>query len=320
MTSSENIKSTADMTLLKRGFGDVELPDIPDVPGMIKREEGQYLYWLGSNLYTGRGAAIEIGTWLGKSTLHLAAGLSSNRLANKLVCYDHFQWAGGANWSSKAKSPRTLEAGDDFMQDFLDNVADYSDLIDARRSKIENIEFDADNIELLILDAPKRAADIFAVMNGVADKVIPGHTIIAWQDFLHPASFEIPAVLADMAAFQTPAHIVDDGTMVGFQVEKRWTAADVTKAALGFRNWSLEECSVAWESWRSIVPTAAWPSFQSGLSMLLHDNGMIDEACRLLETIIDDKLCKARWQKWRKTSIPARYPRLFEAKFVDRTA
>lgn len=303
---------------LRQGFANISLPDLPDVPGMIKREEGQYLYWLTSQLYSGEGTAIEVGTWLGKSTLHLAAGIAANPKASKLVCYDHFQWAGGANWSTKAKSGRKRDAGDDFMPDFLENVADFEEIIDARRSKIKDVEFDPDPIEILVLDAPKRATDIAAVLNGASDRVILGKTVIAWQDFLHPASFEIPAVLAEMAAFERPIHVVDDGTMVGFQVEKLWTKADVTKAAIAFTNWSLEESHEAWDYWRAIVPERAWPSFQSGLAMLLHDKGMIDEACALLETIIDDKLCMARWQKWRKTSIPTRYARLFEPRFVDR--
>lgn len=318
MTSRTGSGHPTDATTIVRGFRDVELPDIPDVPGMIKREEGQYLYWLGSQFYTGRGAAIEIGTWLGKSTLHLAAGLAANPAADKLVCYDHFQWAGGANWSTKAKSNTSREAGDDFMPDFLENVADFEDLIEARRSKIKDIKFDAGEIELLILDAPKRANDIAVVLNEISAKVIPGHTVIAWQDFLHPASFEIPAILAEMAPFETPVHVVEDGTMVGFRVDGSWTKADVMKATLAFKNWNFEESRDAWENWRAVVPDKAWPSFQSGLAMLLYDNGMIDEACALLETIIDDKLCNARWQKWRKTSIPARYPNLFEPRFVER--
>lgn len=301
-----------------RSFDMVELPEIPDVPGMIKREEGQYLFWLASQSYTGRGAVVEIGTWLGKSTLHLAAGLRANPHVQDLVCYDHYQWAGGANWATKSNANVGREAGEDFMPDFLKNVADYADIIDARRSKIRDIAFDPGEIEILVLDAPKRAADIAAVLTGISSHIIPGETIIAWQDFMHPVSFEIPAILAELTEFQSPVHVVRDGTMVGFRIDKVWTDADVTRAAIAFRNWSLKDGTDAWRNWKSIVPEPAWASFQSGLAMLLHDNGLVEEACDLLETIIDDKLCMARWQKWRKTSIPARYPALFAQDFLRR--
>ena len=164
----------------------------------------------------------------------------------------------------------------------------------------------------------QNAIDIAAVLFGISKHIILGCTTIAWQDFMHPASFEIPAILAEMKEFQSPVHIVDDETIVDFRVNKFWTEADVTKATIAIRNWSLDDGINAWQDWKGIVPSYAWPSFQSGLAMLLHDCGMIDEAREVLDTIIDDKLCMARWKKWQDTSIPARYPALFGPEFLTR--
>ncbi|HIP80624.1 MAG TPA: hypothetical protein EYH07_19455, partial [Kiloniellaceae bacterium] len=56
-------------------FGDVELPPLREVPGMTSASECRYLYWLASSQLSGAGQLVEIGSWLGRSTMHLAAGL-----------------------------------------------------------------------------------------------------------------------------------------------------------------------------------------------------------------------------------------------------
>ena len=42
---------------------------------MLSPEECQYLYWLGRSAWTGQGDVVEIGPWLGGSTVCLAAGM-----------------------------------------------------------------------------------------------------------------------------------------------------------------------------------------------------------------------------------------------------
>src|SRR5258705_14025525 len=65
------------------------LPALPDVPGMINETEARYLYWLTSQAYAGAGAVVEVGTWLGRSTLHLAAGLQEAGFPCRLALFRH---------------------------------------------------------------------------------------------------------------------------------------------------------------------------------------------------------------------------------------
>src|SRR5262245_37306529 len=73
-------------------YDDVVLPPLPPVPGMVTDAECRYLYWLASTHYRGRGAVVEVGTWLGRSTLHLAAGLRDAGFPEALDCYDQYVW------------------------------------------------------------------------------------------------------------------------------------------------------------------------------------------------------------------------------------
>ena len=265
---------------VRRSFKSIEVPPMKDIPGMIKREEGQYLYWLTSEIYTGQGAIVEIGTWLGKSTSYLAAGLTTHRQPNTLICYDRYEWNGGATWVNKSGATVDRPAGDDFRPDFLANVAEFTDMIEARKSSIQDIKFELEQIEVLFLDAPIMAPEI--------------------------------------VAFQSPIHVVSDGTLVGVRVDKVWEQQDITSAASAFKSWTVDESFAAWEKWREIVPSAAWPSFQSGLAMLLETNGYIDEAQALLRTVIDDMLCFGRWNKWQNTATARRHPALFGPEFLER--
>jgi hypothetical protein len=52
--------------------------DPVSTPGMILEEETRYYEYVGG-LYEGRGEAIEVGPWLGKSTQHIMRGLSRKR-------------------------------------------------------------------------------------------------------------------------------------------------------------------------------------------------------------------------------------------------
>ena len=62
-----------------------------NMPGMITDEEARYYEYLGT-LYEGRGAAIELGPWLGKSTRHIVRGLRKTPRFKRLYVFDDFIW------------------------------------------------------------------------------------------------------------------------------------------------------------------------------------------------------------------------------------
>ena len=73
-------------------FADVALPALAPIPGQISEAERRFLYWLVRETYVGRGAVVEIGSWLGLSAAHLAAGLRDAGRAGALHCFDRFEW------------------------------------------------------------------------------------------------------------------------------------------------------------------------------------------------------------------------------------
>ena len=61
---------------------------------MVTREECRYLHWLTSSHWRGEGHVVEMGPWLGGSTISLAMGMIDNprRDGWKLHVYDNFVW------------------------------------------------------------------------------------------------------------------------------------------------------------------------------------------------------------------------------------
>lgn len=68
-------------------------PPACGIPGMISVEECKYYAWLG-RFFTGAGEVIELGPWLGRSTVHIVTGLRRSRpfRGRKLHVVDDFVW------------------------------------------------------------------------------------------------------------------------------------------------------------------------------------------------------------------------------------
>ena len=302
-----------DRDFVMSDFSEVALPDLPDIPGMITDAEGRYLYWLASEVYEGRGAIHELGTWLGRSTSRLAAGLAAAHDDAQMNCFDHFRWSGGTNWDQKT---HTVHArNEDFMPEFLANLGPYAARIRPVRTKISEISLPDEAVEIMVLDAPKRLRDISASLTQIAGRTIPSTTILAWQDFMHGASFEIPATLYALRDKLSPIHSITTGCMLAFRVTDGWRAEEVSVHALDFSHWSSAECVAVWEYWLPAVSPSQQPAFRIGLAMLLHDLGHAEaaneETVRLART--HGAALAAKMAKWGEGSLRARYAPVFAA-------
>src|SRR5579859_113355 len=137
------------------------VPKLTQVPSLTTEDDQRYLYWLTSQMFEGKGAVIEIGTWFGSSASYLAAGLRDAKKNNKFYCVDRFEYS----TTDKDKFiqqgfPLTgLVPGDDtssVVGDYLKSIYPNTFLI---KTDIANITWNSGHIELIHLDAPKRWSD-----------------------------------------------------------------------------------------------------------------------------------------------------------------
>ena len=205
------------------------------IPSMTSPEEHELFYNLAKaqNQY---GFVLELGTWLGASTIAIAEGIrDSGHPHRKAHVYDRFIW------NKKMHAHKATLKHKTMFEDFRENLGPLFEYIIPHRGDITRMEWSKGDISLIIFDAPKRIKTISPVLTALTNYIYAG-TILVWQDFTHVASFEIPLACSnlDLELINT----VPGSTGV-FRVTTPWLRRDVTPEALS-RKGNVDE---SWQKW-----------------------------------------------------------------------
>jgi hypothetical protein len=142
------------------------LTSVPDVgfigniPGMTSIAERLFLYNYAANNYSGKGAIVDLGSWLGSLTIPLLLGLEKNEripALKKIVhAYDLFIWE---KWMDKHQNvvPRHYEVGESFLPEFLRLVDPWNRnrMVNIYSGDLCKIGWCGKPIEMLVVDAMK---------------------------------------------------------------------------------------------------------------------------------------------------------------------
>lgn len=163
-----------------------------EIPGMISREEAQYFQYVGQ-FYSGQGAALELGPWLGRSTFFILAGLSRCEAfkGRKLYVYDDFVWR--ASWmNDKVPAREQLENHADFRFLFDRYTRDVTSQLEVEQRKITTydgndeipqLEWDRGAIEILYVDCGRTFEANDAWYKLFAPHLLPDVTLLVLQDW-----------------------------------------------------------------------------------------------------------------------------------------
>ena len=210
------------------------------VPTMLAEEEKQYLFWLGHNVWDGKGLVVEIGPWLGGSTICLAAGMRApgRDVHAKLHTVDNFLWRD----FMAARAPLLLQNGESFQPNFQKNVERYRDSIvaharalpddsiarDAERDAKRFVEdesvplFDGlpgdEPISILFIDGAKSWRGMKHLLRVLSGRLQPGKSLLVCQDFKHWSTYWVPMMMARLEGLVEPVHNVLGGTTVAFRL------------------------------------------------------------------------------------------------------
>jgi hypothetical protein len=289
-------------------FGTIALPDLPDIPGMISPSESRYLFWLASQLQ-GSGCAVEIGSWLGRSSVHIAAGLAASGQPTSLHCFDGFAWA--PNDVSKAALP--LRPGDDFQRYFLENIGAFRDRITAHKTKIAQIRWSGEPIELLFLDAPKRQTEITLCLKVFGPALMPGTSVVAIQDYLYFPAYALAVCFHLLRDRLKLVHVVLDGSTVAFQVSGQIDLTRELPADWNFRRWSVAEIQTTWDNILASLPDTARERLEPGRALHLYDCGAKQEAIHAIKALPMTGFQLAKFASLSRSHHYLGYPELFTA-------
>lgn len=292
-------------------FSHIALPDMPNVPGMISEYEKKYLYWLTSQCFTGTGAVVEFGTWLGRSTIALSGGLKERGDNITLHCFDSYEWIEAFNQQGKSAG-LGLKQGDDFQPYFFKNVLPYYSHVNSTKTSISKATWNNGAIEILFLDAPKNRQDISKVLYVFGKYLIPGFSIVVMQDYLYAPSYSIATVVGANLDKLELCHTVTGTSTAAYTVTGRFDLPSIP-SEWNFTTWSNKKVLGTWEKVLADFPEIPRGFLEPGLSMLFYDRGEIDLACELIQNVKFKDEALERWKFLIRHSYSRnRYEKLFE--------
>ena len=292
------------------------LERMPVIPAMTTDAERECYYRLVRD-NAANGAIVELGAWLGASTAYIAAGIRDSGVDTRAQVYDKFQSKPG----HAAKVAAFYEArGLDkvpmgpCLEDFLRNLGPLIEYVEPHPGQIEDMRWSGEPIAVLITDAPKRVPAISAVLTKLGPSLHPG-AVMAWQDFCHFPSYEIPACLYRLRDHLSFVEAIVPGTTLVFRVDSIIDRAKVTLDHLSLDNWTPNEVAQAWNYWLAdYVPEEKKALFRCGAAMFLCDLGYRSDAIAHLKAAgtPSEVVKKWRYLRERRPDFVKRYAVLFE--------
>jgi hypothetical protein len=162
------------------------------IPGMLDDEEIAYYHYVCA-FYTGIGAVVELGPWLGLSTHHLLDALGTNPAfkGRRMHIFDDFIWR--SDWMDRhyhQSNPPAHHA--DFFPLFMQFAEDITENISVHKAKINDydgneslpkIAWRGEPIEMMIVDCGRTIQVNQAWFDVFASNFIANKTLVIMQDW-----------------------------------------------------------------------------------------------------------------------------------------
>ena len=156
--------------------------------GMTSLGEQHWLRTYAARRYRGDGAIVDLGCFLGATTIALAQGLDLNPKAKRkrIDAYDLFVWGEGfETWAKGREMEGVLTAGASFLPEFLKRTEPWRDYIVVHQEDLSQTRWENGPIEFLFVDAMKNPATANAIASTFFPDLIAGRSYLAHQDFPH---------------------------------------------------------------------------------------------------------------------------------------
>jgi hypothetical protein len=158
-----------------------------DIPGMVSSDEMAF-FTESAARYVGReGAIVDLGCWLGSTSIALAQGILSNRSEadngnEKVFGLDRFQWEG---WMPADIPYCVYEPGDSFLPEARRVVREYGGgRVELIQADLGVYEWSGGAIKILLVDAMKNEDLAIQIPRNFFPSLVPGSLLIH-QDFKH---------------------------------------------------------------------------------------------------------------------------------------
>jgi hypothetical protein len=195
--------------------------DVPIV-GMLSPQELQYLYEYTQNEYSGIGEIVDLGCWLGSSTIAMAKGLVENtkpQVKNRQIhAYDIFiweSWMDGCGGVDGEDLKKKFKPGDSFFEEYQRQISAWEKQICAHPGDLLQLGWQGGEIEFLFIDAMKSWELTNSIIYDFFPCLIPGRSIVVQQDFSHYYTYWIHLIMYRLRDyFEVVCDIPHSGSVV----------------------------------------------------------------------------------------------------------
>lgn len=167
--------------------------------------------------------------------------------AAKVVCVDRFEWAGEIY---ERVFPAGLAKGADFEPLFRASTAFVAEHVDVIRADLSGFSWAGPQIEVLLVDAPKQIELVLDFLAGFGPHLIPGKSVIVFQEYLHSPAYCLPAVLSEIDELRM-VDVVMPGSTVAFVLARPLDLSAERLARCRFAHWGAAETAAMRRGGRS---------------------------------------------------------------------
>ena len=185
---------------------------------MTTRHEQHWLRSYAAQTYRGTGAIVDLGCFLGASTISLAQGLALNSKIRQKQIHAYDLFIGDEFYEAWAKGKQVeglLTAGGSFLPEFLRRTQKWRDQIVVHEGDLRYARWEKEPIEFLFIDAMKSPELATAIASEFFPQLVPGQSYVAHQDFAHYYTSWIHLLQFRLRdCFEVIADIPGSGTVV----------------------------------------------------------------------------------------------------------
>jgi hypothetical protein len=237
--------------------------------------------------YTGAGQIVDLGCWLGSSTIALAKGLRANHRVtpgeHRVHAYDEFIWREWMNvtFAGAALGDR-YRPGDSFLDLFQAQTLKWRDLIEVHAGDLVEIGWIGEPIEFLFVDVMKNWKLSHAVLRKFFPSLIPGVSIVQHQDYAHCYTPEIALVMHRLREYFEPVCFIRHSGSMVFRNTAR-IPTELLTPEYSFSDFTAAECDAAFEGARKLANGRAGRELELARILAIAFRGDVDPAQSELE-------------------------------------
>lgn len=217
--------------------------------GMISSQEQEYLCHYASHEYSGQGEIVDLGCWLGSSTVELAKGLQSNPYpkasSRKVHAYDIFIWE---SWMDACVVGSPFEGkfkpGDSFFQECVDLTQPWQRQINFHPGDLNKLGWQGGAIEFLFIDAMKSWELANTIIHEFFSALIPEQSVIVHQDFTHYYTYWIYLTMYRLREYFEPVYDIPNSSSLVYKYIKP-IPENLLKSSYTLESFSEDEINAA---------------------------------------------------------------------------